>query len=69
MVDFVDVLVEEGVDVHGAVRPVVPCVLHDEEECDLVGHFEHGRERDGGAETEELAHWVEEPASLLIFDI
>lgn len=35
VVDFVDVFVEEGPGVHGAVRPVVPCVFHDEEDGDL----------------------------------
>ena len=50
---------------HGAVRPVMPCVFHDEEDCDLVGHFEEGREWDRGAETTVLGHWVEEPALLL----
>lgn len=60
-----DVLVEEGEDVHGAVRPVMPCVLHNEEDCDLVSHCEDGREWDGGAETAELGHWVEKPANLL----
>ena len=30
------------------VRPVVPCIFHDEEDSDLVGHGEDGRERNGG---------------------
>ena len=38
VVDFVDVFVEPGC-VEAAVRPVVPCVLHDEENGYLVGHL------------------------------
>ena len=46
---------------HCTVGPVVPCVLHDEEDCDLVGHLVKRRERDVGIETEVLAHRVEKP--------
>lgn len=46
---------------HGAMRPVVPSVLHDEEDGNLVGHFEQTRERYGGLEAKELAHGVEKP--------
>jgi hypothetical protein len=60
MVDLVDVLVKRA-PVHGAVNPVMPCILQDEEDSNLVGHLEKGRERHGGAETKELAHRVEEP--------
>jgi hypothetical protein len=60
MVDLVDHLVELGC-VQRPVRPVVPCVLHDEEDGDLVGHGEEGGEGHGGAETAELGEGVEEP--------
>lgn len=61
MVDLVDVLVEEGARVHGAVSPVVPRVFKDEEDCDLVGHLVHAGEGDRGREAEVLAHGVEQP--------
>ena len=61
VVDLVDVLVEEGAGVHGAVGPIVPGVLHDEEDGDLVGHLVERRERNAGLETEVLAHGVEQP--------
>jgi len=61
VVNLVDVFVEEWNGVHGAVRPVVPSVLHDEEDGNLVGHFEEARERYGGLKAEELAHGVEKP--------
>jgi hypothetical protein len=60
VVDLVDVFVEEG-GVHGAVRPVVPCVLHDEKERDLECHLVDAGEGDGGLEAEVLAHGVEHP--------
>jgi hypothetical protein len=60
MVDLVDHLVELG-RVERAVRPVVPRVLHDEEDGDLVGHGEQGGEGHGGGETAELGEGVEEP--------
>ena len=61
VVDLVDVLVKEGAGVHRAMGPVVPCVLHDEEDSDLVRHLVQGRERNAGLETEVLAHRVEQP--------
>ena len=61
MVDFVDILVEEGACVHCAVSPVVPCVLHDEEDSELISHFVRGREGNAGLEAEILAHRVEQP--------
>lgn len=51
----------EGAPVEGAVSPVVPCILEDEEDCDLVGHLVNGREWDFGTEAEILCHRVEEP--------
>ena len=45
VVDLVDVFVQEGEGVHGAVRPVVPRVFHDEEDGDLEGHCVERRER------------------------
>lgn len=52
----------EGTPVEGAVSPVVPCILKDEEDCNLVGHLVNGREWDFGTEAEILCHRVEEPA-------
>ena len=69
MVDLVDVLVEEGVDVHGAVGPVVPGVFHDEEDGDLHCHLPEWWEGYGSAEAEELGHWVEEPILLISMGI
>jgi hypothetical protein len=60
VVDLVYGLVE-GAPVEGAVSPVVPCVLEDEEDCDLVGHLVDGREWDVGTEAKVLSHGVEEP--------
>jgi len=42
-VDFVDVFVE-WTPVEQTMEPVVPCIFHDEEEGELVGHGEEGRE-------------------------
>lgn len=61
VVNLVDILVEEGAGVHGAMSPVMPCVLQNEEDCDLVGHLEGAREGDAGLEAEVLAHGVEKP--------
>jgi hypothetical protein len=61
VVDLVDVLVEEWNGVHRAMHPVVPGILEDEEDSDLVGHGEEAREWDGGLEAEVLAHGVEQP--------
>lgn len=60
VVQLVDVLVEWAV-VQGAVEPVVPGVLHDEENSDLVGHLEPRRERYSVVHTEEGSNRVEEP--------
>lgn len=61
VVNFVDILVQEGKDVHGAVGPVVPGILEDEENGNLVGHLQRRRERNASFETKELGHGVEEP--------
>lgn len=60
VVDLVDVLVEKAV-VHGAVHPVMPGILENEENSDLKGHLVDAREGNCCAETKELAHGVEEP--------
>lgn len=41
VMNLVDVFVKEWPSVHGAVRPVMPGVFHDEEDCDLIGHGEN----------------------------
>ena len=41
--------------------PVVPSILEDEEDGDLEGHLVDARKRDGGAQTKELTHGMEEP--------
>lgn len=60
MVDFVNGLVERT-PVKSTVREVVPGILHHEKDGDLIGHGPHGGEGNGGGETEELSHRVEEP--------
>lgn len=60
MVDLVDAFIERT-PVKSAVREVVPCVFHNEEDCELVCHSPEGRERSRGSETEVLSHGVEEP--------
>jgi hypothetical protein len=54
MVNFMDVFVKRT-PVHGAVRPVVPCILEHEENGNLVGDLPGARKGDGGAEAEVLA--------------
>ncbi|EKG20031.1 hypothetical protein MPH_02662 [Macrophomina phaseolina MS6] len=61
VVDLVDVLVKEGENVHGTVGPVVPRILEDEENGNLIGHLERGRERYASFEAEVLSHGVEQP--------
>ena len=68
MVDFVDVFVEEGRHVHGAVGPVVPRVFHDEEDGDLGGHGPDGGEGYRGGEAEVLRYGVEEPDRVSLWD-
>jgi hypothetical protein len=60
VVNLVDVLVQRA-PVHGAVGPVVPSVLENEEDCDLVSHGEKRREGGGRRKAEVLGHGVEEP--------
>jgi hypothetical protein len=60
VVDFVDVLVQ-WTPVHCAMRPVVPCVLEDEEDRDLVCYGPDCRERHCSGETEVLRHGMEKP--------
>lgn len=45
MVDLVDILVE-GTPVQGAVGPIVPCILKNKEDGDLICDCEKGGERD-----------------------
>lgn len=47
VVKFVDLLVERWC-VQGTVEPIMPCVLENEENGDLVGHREDRREGNGG---------------------
>ena len=68
VMDLVDGLVE-GTPVESAVHPVVPCVLKDEEDSDLVGHLPDGREWNLGAEAEELSHGVEEPGEANVSNV
>lgn len=60
VVQLVDVLVERAV-VQSAVEPVVPGVFHDEEDGDLVGHLEPGREGDTVVHAKVHGNGVEEP--------
>lgn len=60
VVDLVDGLVERA-PVQCAVHPVVPCILQNKEDCDLVGHGGPRWERDARIHTAGLRHWVEEP--------
>jgi len=60
VVDLVNVLVQRA-PVHGAVHPVVPGVLEDEEDRDLVCHGEERGEGNGGFKAGVLCHRVEEP--------
>lgn len=62
VVNFVDILVERT-PVEGAVQPIVSKVFHYEEERNLHGHCEEGREWNTCFHTEVMCHWVEKPAS------
>jgi hypothetical protein len=46
---------------HRAMHPVVPGVLQDEKDSDLVGHGKEAREGDGSLEAKVLAHGMEQP--------
>lgn len=60
MVDLVNGFVKRT-PVKSAMKEVVPCVLHNEEDCDLVCHRPERREGNCGGETEVLSHGMEEP--------
>jgi hypothetical protein len=60
VMDLVDGAVERA-PVHGAVGPVVPGVLDDEEDGDVHGDLPHGGEGDAGVHAEEDGHGVEDP--------
>ena len=60
VVNLVDVFVQRT-PMQSAMGPVMPGIFHDEENRDLVGHFQKGRERNGGGQTAELGHRVEQP--------
>jgi len=60
MVNLVHILVQRP-PVESAVEPVVPSILHDEEDDDLVSHLGPVRERHAGIHSEVFAHRVEEP--------
>src|SRR5690349_7684573 len=61
VVDLVDVLVQKRACVHGAMHPVMPGVLQNEEDGNLVCHLPGAGERNRGLEAEVLAHRVEHP--------
>ena len=61
VVDLVDVLVQERAGVHGAVGPVVPRILADEEDGELVCYLVDAGEGDRRLEAKVLAHGVEQP--------
>lgn len=60
VVDLVNRAVERT-PVHGAVSPVVPGVLDDEEDSDVHCDLPHGREGDAGVHAKEFSHGVEDP--------
>lgn len=59
MMNLVNVLVKPGAYVHETMAPVVPCVLHDEKDGNLVGHLEQAWEGNRCLEAEVDAHGVE----------
>ncbi len=60
MVDLVNGAVERA-PVHGAMGPVMPGVLKDEEDGDVHQHLCERWKRNAGCHAEEDGHWVEEP--------
>lgn len=60
VVQLVDVLVQWAV-VQSAMEPVVPSILHNEEDGDLVGHLEQRREGHAIVHTKVSGDRVEEP--------
>lgn len=47
-----------------AVRPVMPCILQNKEDGDLICHGEKGRQGYTGAKAAVLGHWMEKPGSI-----
>lgn len=60
MVDLVDILVKRA-PVESAMHPVMPGILENEEDADLEGHGQDGREGNASRKAEVLRHGVEEP--------
>lgn len=60
VVNLVDVLVKRA-PVQRTVRPVVPGILENKENGDLVGHGQKRRERHTRFKTDKLRHGMEEP--------
>lgn len=58
MMEFVDVLVERT-PMEGSMRPIMPCILKDEEHRHLIGDGEERREGDVGRKAKVLSHWME----------
>jgi len=59
-VDLVDTSVERA-PMHGAMGPVMPCILQYEEDGDLQGHRRKGWEGNISCHAAVFCHWVEEP--------
>ena len=64
VVDFMDIFVQRT-PVHSTVSPVVPCVLADKKDSNLISHCEPIGEGNASLNAEKLCHRVEEPISLL----
>lgn len=60
VVDLVDMLVERA-PMERTMGPVMPSILENEEDGNLIGHLEPGRKGDAGVHSEVLAHGMEEP--------
>lgn len=60
VVNLVDALIQRT-PMHRAVSPVMPCILQNEEDGNLDGHFREGWKRNAGIHAGEFCHWVEEP--------
>ena len=60
---LVDVLVQRA-PVQCSMRPVVPRILHDEEDGDLEEDLGKRRKGNAGLHAEKLSHWVEEPVGI-----
>jgi len=66
VVKLVNHLVERAI-VQSAVEPVMPCILHDEEDSNMEGHLAERRERNAEIHAEVGSDRVEEP-NLRKFD-